>query len=486
MRGTDDAEVNRDNMTGGNEKVQNIQEKYEHEKDVNSEEGLCRLRGGGWQTQYAQSYSDFDCGGIGTTSAEEEWGAIMPHQDTITLFDIKDWTWILNRVKNWNYNWVFSAREGRVILVVPGYVVCDRGIIKDTTDTDHGVRVDTNYGNIDVIRAVRRSDSSLASSDNNHINNLCIMSSGEIEATILQLFSWDSQTCEELFLCDQPDIVRVRSLNNNNSASDGIDDYVDHAIGDDVDGYNNVFASSRDEAMIFISDTASSTLTYGYWGDTATSIDEGRRTQNRGMDDYGEREGNGTMRYGVDIALKRKFDNIANTVCTETRLDRAIFDDDIRRGYHEGISGIGITLVDGEHVPNLNRDGSNNIPMHGFGSMGGIMDYTYFDESSVNSKKSNDECIWCSNMMNINAEGSSISQDTGDNVSTTMRDDNAYTHTGDTIYDTLNDSEKGSIGQGKDANSLEGMEINQQLMLAEKQMEIRSRVQGIEVNYVER
>jgi len=142
--------------------------------------------------------------------------------------------------------------------------------------------------------------------------------------------------------------------------------------------------------------------------------------------------------------------------------------------------------VDGEHVPNLNRDGSNNIPMHGFGSMGGITDYTYFDESSVNSKKSNDECIWCSNMMNINAEGSSISQDTGDNVSTTMRDDNAYTRTGDTIYDTLNDSEKGSIGQGKDANSLEGMEINQQLMLAEKQMEIRSRVQGIEVNYVER
>jgi len=292
--GTDDAEVNKDNMTGGNEKVQTIQEKYEHEKDVNSEEGLCRLRGGGWQTQYAQSYSDFDCGGIGTTSAEEEWGAIMPHQDTITLFDIKDWTWILNRVKNWNYNWVFSARGGRVILVVPGYVVCDRGIVKDTTDTDHGVRVDTNYGNIDVIRAVRRSDSSLASSDNNHINNLCIMSSGEIEATILQLFSWDSQTCEELILCDQPDIVRVRSLNNNNSASDGIDDYVDHAIGDDVDGYNNVFASSRDEAMIFISDTVSSIMTYGYWGDTAISIDEGQRTQNRGMDDYGEREGNGT------------------------------------------------------------------------------------------------------------------------------------------------------------------------------------------------
>jgi len=100
------------------------------------------------------------------------------------------------------------------------------------------------------------------------------------------------------------------------------------------------FASSCDEAMIFISDIASSTLTYGYWGDTAMSIDEGQRTQNRGMDDYGEREGNGTMRYGVDIALKRKFDNIANTVCTETRLDRAIFDDDIRRGYHEGISGL--------------------------------------------------------------------------------------------------------------------------------------------------
>ena len=89
-------------------------------------------------------------------------------------------------------------------------------------------------------------------------------------------------------------------------------------------------------------------------------------------------------------------------------------------------------------------------------------------------------------MMNINAEGSSISQDTGDNVSTTMRDDNAYTRTGDTIYDTLNDSEKGSISQGKDSGSVAGMEINQQLMLAEKQMEIRSRVQGIEVNYVER
>ena len=153
------------------------------------------------------------------------------------------------------------------------------------------------------------------------------MSSGEIEATILQLFSWDTQTCEELVLCDQPDIVRIHSLNSN-TASDGIDDYVDHAVGDDndtpfpiiicdgcidIDGYNNVFASST-----------------------------------RGKDDYGERDGNGTMRYGVDIALKRKFDSIASTMCTETRLDRAILNDDIRRGYHEGISGEGITLVDGD------------------------------------------------------------------------------------------------------------------------------------------
>ena len=83
-------------------------------------------------------------------------------------------------------------------------------------------------------------------------------------------------------------------------------------------------------------------------------------------------------------------------------------------------------------------------------------------------------------MMNINAEGSSIGQDTDDNVSMTMRDANAYTHTSNTIYDTLNDSEKGSIGQSKDPSSVAGMEINQQLMLAEKQMEIRSRVQGIE------
>jgi hypothetical protein len=51
-------------------------------------------------------------------------------------------------------------------------------------------------------------------------------------------------------------------------------------------------------------------------------------------------------------------------------------------------------------------------------------------------------------MTNINAVGSSINQDTDDNVSTTMRDDNAYTHTGDKIHDTRSDYEEREIGQG--------------------------------------
>jgi hypothetical protein len=214
------------------------------------------------------------------------------------------------------------------------------------------------------------------------------MSSGEIEATILQLFSWDTQTCEELLLCDGAQCI-------------------------DDDGYNNVFASSRDE-----------------------------------KDDYGEKDGNGNMKYGVDIALKRKFNSIANTMSVETSLDRAMLNDDMRRGYHEGISGEGITLVDGEHVRNLNRDDSNNIPMYGYRSMGGSMGYTYFDESSVISNEGNNECIGSDDMTNINAVGSSINQDTDDNVSTTMRDDNAYTHTGDKIHDTRSDYEEREIGQG--------------------------------------
>jgi hypothetical protein len=371
------------------------------------------LRGGGWQTQYAQSYSEFDCGGIGTTIAEEEWGVSMPHQDTITPFEIKDWTWILNRVKNWSYNWVFGAHGGLVMLIIPEYVVRDRGMVKGATDTDNVVRVETSYGIIDAALAVRLNDGSLASWDYYHINNPCITSSGEIEATILQLFSWDTQTCDELLLCDGAQCI-------------------------DDDGYNNVFASSR----------AGSTLHYDHWQDTAMRIDEDRRAHNRGENDYGEKDGNGIMRYGVYIALKRKFDRIANTMSVETSLDRAMLDDDMPRGYQEGISGEGITLVDGEHVRNINRDDSNNIPMYGYRSMGGSMGYTYFDESSVISNEGNNECIGSDDMTNINAVGSSINQDTDDNVSTTMRDDNAYTHTGDKIHDTRSDYEEREIGQG--------------------------------------
>ena len=55
-------------------------------------------------------------------------------------------------------------------------------------------------------------------------------------------------------------------------------------------------------------------------------------------------------------------------------------------------SGEGITLVDGEHVRNRNRDDSNNIPMYGYRSMGGSMGYSYFDESSVISNEGNNEC----------------------------------------------------------------------------------------------
>jgi hypothetical protein len=241
--GIDDVGVNGDNMSGANERARCVQEEYEHEKNVSEDEGLCLLRGGGWQNQYAQPYNKFDCGGIGTTSAEE-WGATMPHQDdhnstcgtdTITPFVRKDWTWILNRVKNWSYNLVFGARGGLIILVIPKYVVCDMGNVQGATDNDNAISVGTSHDTIDVVRAVRLGDSSLTSSDNNHINNPYIMSSGEIEeATILQLVSWDAQTYEEVLLCDQADIIRIHSLNSN-TAPDGIYDYVDHVVGGDND-----------------------------------------------------------------------------------------------------------------------------------------------------------------------------------------------------------------------------------------------------------
>jgi hypothetical protein len=212
---------------------------------------------------------------------------------------------------------------------------------------------------------------------------------------------------------------------------------VDHVVGDDNDA----------PLLTIICDGAQCIYVDGYNNVMPSNCRE---------NGYGEKDSNGVMWYRVGIMLNDSpegmFYSIANIMTMGTSLDRAMLDDDIRSGYREGIGGEGVILVDGEHMPNI-RDGNDNIPIYGYGSMDDTMDYTRFDESSVISNEGNDERIGGDVMTNTNAVGSSIGQDTDDDVSMTMRDDTAYTHTSDMIHDTFGDHEEEKIGQGNNVRS---------------------------------
>jgi len=176
--------------------------------------------------------------------------------------------------------------------------------------------------------------------------------------------------------------------------------------------------------------------------------------------DYGEKCGGGGTTCGVDIVLgnvvEKVLHHIANTITVCAKLFSG---NTAQHGCHKNNNQEMFILVDGEHMWNVNYNGSNSVSIYNCVATDGINGRTYYSGSLAILTEGINQYIGEYASRNIKTAGSDSSRYRISDTGMCMQGVRFQLSSSDAIYDTINASTEEQINHSN--TTIEGIDYSQ-------------------------